>query len=454
MANDRIHEGARPGIEARGLELLLRIREDPEPASPEPTFRSERPPAATFTDADMLGSPRMWKTDIAGRKTAAVFWRDHKGFGLFDTDYKELRGLVELISKSPWIRSRVSTEFLEDVLFDWCEVNYGKESRSSLCDFVISECTKVIRQLTVWVPIAHLETEVALPIGPVRIESIRQSWIDRMRDQILRKRPDDKAEIEQGFEKLRSRIQGRAAVVVPNIEAEPDHAFNIAIELADSAIGLLRIFSAAHLSPWCTCSTAILGSEAVPAGIALLMEAEDQLSQQISKILVNAGQAADWQITQQLFDGLLKENLPELGNLVTTEGLSDFQTVLRSSLLTFSKGLTLADVNDRLVHTLSALEGLLLKDASEPIQQNLADRMAFTLYSDPQSRMDAAQNVKIVYGMRSRYIHHRKSLRDEAELERFTINSGLFLTHTLKVARTYNTKADFISAIDKRKYGH
>jgi len=452
--DEKIHEGARPGIESRARELLCLIREDPAPATTsKPAFNSERHVAGTFTDADMLNGLRMWQTDIAGRKTAAVFWCDDKGFGLFDADYKELRGLVELITKSPWIRTRASTDFLENVVFDWCESNYRNKDPSSLCNFVISECSKAVQRFTLWVPIAQLETEVTFSIGPVRVERIGAAMVDRMRDRVIQKRPADRADIERGFEKLRRRIQGLAAVVVSDIEAEPHHAFDVARELAENAIGLLRVFSAAHLNPWCTCATAILGSEVIPSGTGLLMDKEDTLTGQITKILVNAGQAAAWEISQQLFDGLLKENLTELGKLVTEDGLTDFQAVLRSSLLTYSKGLTLPDVNDRLVHTLSALEGLLLKDPLEPIQQNLADRLALLLFSDPQSRMDAAQNVKSVYGMRSRYIHHGISLRDEAELERFTINSGLFLTGLVKRAPNFRTKVDFISAIDKLKYG-
>jgi hypothetical protein len=57
--------------------------------------------------------------------------------------------------------------------------------------------------------------------------------------------------------------------------------------------------------------------------------------------------------------------------------LSRFKQRVRSSILAYSKGITLHDINDRLVYTLSSLEGLLLKNSSEPIQQNLGERMAF-----------------------------------------------------------------------------
>ena len=54
----------------------------------------------------------------------------------------------------------------------------------------------------------------------------------------------DWPEIAGLFEKLRSELHGLAAVVI-EIEAEREHAFDRAIEIADAAVGLLRFFSLA-----------------------------------------------------------------------------------------------------------------------------------------------------------------------------------------------------------------
>jgi Apea-like HEPN len=450
-----IHDGAKPGIEARARELLGRIREDPDPRPSKPAFQSERHVTVHLTDKDVVDIPTMWKIDLAGRKCAAVFWRDGKGFGLFDADYTELRSLVELILKSPWMKQHISDEFLEDTVLDWCENNYQKDDPTSLCDLLVAKCTKSVERFSAWVPIANLETELAFPFGPVRIDRIQRSMIDRMRESTLKRRPEEKDAptlIDTFFEKFRKQTQGLATVVV-DIEAEPRHASNTAIELAHAAIGLLRVFHApSSLIPWCTCSVAILGSESAPHGTTLLFSGEDAWRRN-SKAL-HGTRSINWQITREVHADLCTRHLAEAGELIKADSLNEFQQSLRTSLLTYSKGLTLPDINDRLVHTLSALEGLLLKDSSEPIQQNLADRMAFLLFQDPQSRMDAVRNLKAVYNMRSRYIHHRISLSDENELETFTRHAGLFLVCTLRLAKRYSTRAEFITAIEKRKYGH
>jgi hypothetical protein len=277
---------------------------------------------------------------------------------------------------------------------------------------------------------------------------VSKAKVDQLEAKVVNDHPDKTDAISLRFEKLRKAMQGHAAVVF-DIEAEPEHAFTSAIEIADTAVGLLRFYSVAAITPWSQSAMAILGSENMPEATALLFDDQDSFRQR-SKALIRPGSL---HITNEAFNYMSSVGLAELGQLINEDGLTQFQQALRSSILTFSKGLTLVDVNDRLVHTLSALEGLLLKDENEPIQQNLADRMAFILFQEPQARMDAVKNLKAVYGMRSKYIHHRISLSDEHELETFVRNAYLFLQGTLKRSRNFRTRADFISAIESKKYG-
>jgi hypothetical protein len=132
---------------------------------------------------------------------------------------------------------------------------------------------------------------------------------------------------------------------------------------------------------------------------------------------------AYWQLSAREVAILQSQGLPELGHLVPEDGLSQFQQRLRACLLAYTRGTTFSEAADRLVYTFSALEGLLLKDTSEPIQQNLGERMAFFLTSDSDRRANIAANVRPVYGMRSQYIHHRISVTEVSALNIFTTNA-------------------------------
>src|SRR4051794_8425363 len=147
-------------------------------------------------------------------------------------------------------------------------------------------------------------------------------------------------------------------------------------------------------------------------------------------------------------------SIDKLAALVEDRGqLSDFKTTLRASMLAFSKGMTQVDLNDRLVYTLSALEGLLLKDTSEAIQQNVGDRIAFLLYSDPKARWDTVQNLRDVYRLRSQYLHHRVSLADQAKLETFIMNAHFVLARALEWSDRFADRSQFIQLLDQAKYG-
>jgi hypothetical protein len=205
------HSGARAAVEERGRTLLSRIKENVPSAQPPQPFQSERPIAGTYTDTDIVGPSRMWRTDKVGRKNAALFWRDHRAYGLFDADYQELRSLVDLVSKNKSIRRQVSAESLEDIIFDWCESQFNSTDPSSLCDSIVATLRTSVRLHTVWVPIANLETEVSFAFGSVRIDRITKEMLDKQEANLAKDNPDAVVDIAVGFEKRRHELQGLAA---------------------------------------------------------------------------------------------------------------------------------------------------------------------------------------------------------------------------------------------------
>jgi hypothetical protein len=139
--------------------------------------------------------------------------------------------------------------------------------------------------------------------------------------------------------------------------------------------------------------------------------------------------------------------------LVEQHGLSEFCVQLRTSILAYSKGVTLPDVADRLVYTFSALESLLLRDTSEIIKQNLAERIAFLINADQQQRRETVENVKAVYDTRSQYIHHRSTAPgDEARLTKLIEDARQVFKVALQSADRFKSKQEFIDAIDRVKF--
>jgi hypothetical protein len=306
-----------------------------------------------------------------------------------------------------------------------------------------------VKTFTVWVPIAHLEIAQPFSFGPVLIDTISKAMIDTRETIALASSDADNTTVRHAMQTLRDELQGLAAVVI-HVEAEIDHGVERALEIADAAIGLLRFFSIAALTPWHTCPCAILGSDYVPRATAIIMSDGEETFSVSKKILKRL---PPWQMTEAQLQDFQQRGLANAGSLLAEEGLSEFQATVRSSLLAYSKGTTLTDLNDRLVYTFSALENLLLRDNNEPIQQNLGERAAFLLMRDHQARMEVVRNVKDAYHLRSQYIHHRVQGADEKLLEVFIRNAHFVLDRALRHVDKFQNKLDFLSAIDRIKFG-
>ena len=54
----------------------------------------------------------------------------------------------------------------------------------------------------------------------------------------------------------------------------------------------------------------------------------------------------------------------------------------------------------------AGLESILLRDSSEPILQNLSERLAMFAYDTVQERAVALKDIKEAYALRSRFVHH------------------------------------------------
>jgi hypothetical protein len=144
-----------------------------------------------------------------------------------------------------------------------------------------------------------------------------------------------------------------------------------------------------------------------------------------------AKDVAFWRLSLRELEYLQANGLQEAGRLVLQEGLSDFSTAVRSSLIVYGKGTTFPDPIDRLTHTLSALEGVLLKHQLEPVQANVADRMSFLLAKSHVEREGVSQVVRQAY-----------RLREWPRLKAFTRREDELLM-------TFVAQAKFIDGVDE-----
>lgn len=223
-----------------------------------------------------------------------------------------------------------------------------------------------------------------------------------------------------------------------------------AIELATDIVGLLRLYAPAAVVPWLVCPCAIAGTEYVPSTTAISYGYDGAFRMDEGAL---KPRPYPWRISGKEWADMRMRLLDALSELIEEDGLSDLKARLRTSILTFSKGTTMREPADRLIYSLSALEGLLLRDSSEPIQQNLGERLAFMLHQDPAERQAIVKTLREVYQLRSRYVHHQKSVAEEESLETFFPIATNALFSALANAANFETALELIDAIDRIKFG-
>jgi len=119
----------------------------------------------------------------------------------------------------------------------------------------------------------------------------------------------------------------------------------------------------------------------------------------------------------------------------------------------FSRVSLATELTDKLVLLFASLESLFLKSATEPIQQNLGDRLAWMVGKDPTERRDIVATTKQVYQLRSRFVHHAQEIDDMRVIERFMLYAWRGLHGMLQNRDTCADLEKLLTKIDDKKYG-
>lgn len=407
---------------------------------PSQGFPTERP-VAVIVDLNDAGPIAFWGKDESGEGAFMFIRREGKSYGLLESDYGYLDSLIDAVMKSTWVRNRLSHKFVLDVLCDWARERFGS-SGQSFADTLSIAARKSIKAVDVWAPIANLEVEQGFDFGPVRIESITPAVMEKFRNWVP-SRPEQEREVSQFFEKLKSDIQGYASVVV-SMEAEPEIARERALQLAQTAVGLLRFFSPAASDSRMLSSMALVGAEYIPKSkLIVLGESSFALSEGLLSTELGA-----WRLSMEQIAQLKSELLDTAASLVTPGGLSEFALAIRTSLLTYSKGITFVDPLDRLRNCLSALEGVLLKHEMEPRAHSLTNRMGFFLTRGGVNGEVVKQVVQQVYWLQSQPQLAEQGYREHELMRVFMSYAHAVLCMVLGNAMNFNSKAEFVTEID------
>ncbi|MBR2535759.1 MAG: hypothetical protein IKE66_06765 [Hyphomicrobium sp.] len=390
------HRDEARNIEIKATTLLTKFRRGTLTRKEDNNFPVDRFVSAHITDKDIIGEIVPSLSDQYGRTVAKFFNAGSQTWGLVESGYDDLRSLVALLSKNALVRKFLSDSLLENEVFFWCRARIRDAEKVGLTDYLKKRASETVKQQCAWVPVALLDVEQEFEVGHAAVRPLTPQIFDEMHRFTLEEGNINADDAKALYDKLRKQMQGGAAVVI-DVCAERGRAFELAFEAAEVVVGLLRAFSPAAFDPELVCACAPLGTEHQPVAKMLFIQGGKFDGYKNAPPGRSLGR---WRLDAEWATELKNNGLDDVAKLVGLNRRTQFQQAILDSHLLYSRSTMKSDLSDRIVYILTALESLFLKDGSEPIQQNLAERLAVSTTDNANERMDIIRNTKAVYKLR------------------------------------------------------
>jgi hypothetical protein len=448
-ADHALHPEAAKSLDAAAEKLMDLFAVEPLEVQTEGgPFSSRKHVGGPITDKDMIGEPLLGWSDITGNTVGRYFVLNRQQISLKGPDYVELRRLSDRVLATKPFRTGLSQTFVEDEIFIWCRARYRNEIEEGFSSYLLRRMGDEVRAHHLIVPIASIEIERPFKLGDVQVTTLSPELFDKALAYSRTKAPDDAQEhIAAHFDKLKRKHVGSAAVEV-ELTGEKRFVEDQAYAIASDMAAILRFLSPLALSSTVAFPCYPAGEEHMPSRTIFAREG-DGLS--IHSALLHNG-IYNYKMSFSELDEKMRGGLANLAAFFGAAPLTEHQKRVRGALLAYSRGIGSYDPNDRLLYAMTAAEHLLLRDASEPIQGNVGERMAFVIFKAPDDRKAVVSTFKRAYQLRSQYVHHLVSVEDDEALQAFFRNMWLLLFAAVANMGKFKSQADFLDAIDRVKF--
>lgn len=451
-----LHPQAAKNFEEKARDLLEAVAPEPRPEPAEPPtdiFRPGGHVVATFHADDLPNFSITGQSDRFGRTTARYFDYGGRRFGLEGEQYRALARLSEDVQRTKAFRELASTKWVEDKILDWMKAGFDGGTVPALGDYLTERCEEDVQEHELWFPVSHLSVESDLPFGNVVFRTITEDLVDKMVEDLQGAKEGRDAtyaaQLDMRMARERAELQGLAAATV-KVRAEPSQAYEVALRESERAVAALRVYQvAATTTPEVTSYCALLGRENVE-GIKHL-EIEDNRIRTTSDQTVGKP-VLHWHLSDHdVRDYTRSLGFEEVGKLLALDKRTRFQETLLDALLLYSRSTREKDIAGKLVYTFAAMESVLLRNDTEPIQQNVGERMAFVNQNTAEKRREVIRNYKTVYALRSRFVHHGHTIEERDTVWRFMTEAWALFTNLAKASPRFETKEALIDHLERMK---
>lgn len=448
--NIELHNNAIENFDEKFEALLLKLKVNPFPPPNQKKFETDVVVDKIIDESEIIGEPILSLTNMLGDETAKFFMHNGRQIGYYNDDYLTFSRLCENIQRVKVIREYISTKYLNNKAFEWVTSRYKNKTTLKFWDYLKPILEDSIESVEVIIPLYMTQVESQFRIGNVEFKQFTKAYYDSWNLASIEGKSDkDKKSIQELFEKDRSKHQGYAAAFI-NVTAESERAREVAFEEVERAVDILRIYDPANLHPLANSYLTLYGKENINTSKHIVVKNEKL------ETMSETGLEKNFKITQftnSMLQEMKDNGLNILSDLLKSKELNDFQESFLNALQIYSNNSLSKTITDRIVSILVSLESILLK-GNEPIQQNVGERMAFAITSNGKERKDIVDNLKTIYELRSRYIHHAYEITTDKinDIQYFMMNAWRFHISLIKNIHNIKTKIELIEKLDNLKY--
>ncbi|MXN51999.1 hypothetical protein GR158_12780 [Shinella sp. AETb1-6] len=446
-----LHPGAQEALEKTAMETFGLV-EKIELQEREKEFFGWWEPDSTIqiTDENIEEEPEAWLPDDSGESCFVFSWIDRTPYGLRPHNYGKLRSLIDTALKTKWAKNSLSTDYIRKCFVDWYRLKTKSQSDLSFCSHFLTMARRDIVRRDVVIPVQNLAVEEGFGFGTVKVVPLKPSFFDQLQESLAPPNHDQRDDVISLITQMRKDMRQCGAIEL-SVLAEVGYANEAALNLASDAVGLLRFFCGATTNSTRMSPVATLGSLTIPTHHVIVTTTNGAFSYTTGVSVENVDY---WGISRAAVETLKQRHyLDAVAGLLNVDELTEFKRAVRAGILAFSRATTFPEMADRLVFAFSAIEGLMLRDQSEAIQQNVGERIAFLITTEPAQRQAIVDNIRKAYRMRSQYIHHRLTALDVEVLDQAFQDIRSALATAAASMNNFKTRDEFLGAIEKRKYG-
>jgi len=395
----------------------------------------------------VIDSPTVIGTTVLDKTVAVRECYKGKCIGLNEDNYREFLKLTTTIYNDNLIKSQVSLQFIEKKSLEWffksCK---EKKVEVAFSTFILDAMQDSLQELKIYFHVLYLDIQKPFNVGHVKFEYFTKEYFDLKEAE----KKETDPEIEYASIKyLRQKIQGKVLTTFI-VKAEPIKAEEIAFENCALAVDVLKMCFDTADAPELKLSFDI--------DIRVKESGQSEVLSSTPDAIVDLFTTHLYRLPSHHFIGdneMVRMHHRQfqvfhsfLLNLKTEK--TELEQLIVNGIKRYGNAISLINLHQRIVELFTILESLLLVDENSPIIESVTKYCSKLISKKPMERKGIIDTLKIMYKVRSGFIHHAKEGRFEMQnLFRLQHIVRMLLAQLIVKSKSHATKQSLLQEIEE-----